>query len=95
MDRSRSIAKSIALGVALSLFGDSVILYNELKNDFMGRQEPDSGGIDCEFAGIIPLASTSVEQCHNVFQKPGLTRLMTFSSHQQSNVDKCATVLKT
>jgi len=48
------------LGVALSLFGDFVIVYNELKNDFMGRQEPDSGGIDCEFAGISPLVSTSV-----------------------------------
>jgi len=66
-----------------------------LKNGFVGKQEPDSGGIACEFAGISPLASTSVEQCHNVFQKPGLTGFMIFSSHQQSNVEKCATVLNT
>ena len=81
--------------MALSLFGDFVIVYNELKNGFMGRQEPDFGGIDCEFAGISQLASTSVEQCHNVFQKPGLTGVTIFSSHQQSNVEKCATVLNT
>jgi len=61
------MARSTALGVALSLFGDFVIVYNELKNGFMGRQEPDFGDIDCEFAGISPLASTSVEQCHNFF----------------------------
>jgi len=33
---------------------------NELKNDFMGRQELDFGGIDCEFWGLSSLASTSV-----------------------------------
>jgi len=43
------------------------IVYNELKNDFTGRQEVDFGGIDCEFGGLSPLASTSVEKCHNVF----------------------------
>jgi len=60
----------------------------------MGRQEPDFGGIDCEFAGISPLASTSVEQCHNVFQKPGLTGLMIFSSHQQIQCRKMCYVIK-
>jgi len=55
--------------VALSLFGDFVIVYNELKNGFMGRQEPDFGGINCEFAGISPLASTSVEQLSQLFLK--------------------------
>ena len=51
----------------MSLFGDFVIVYNELKNDFMGRLELDFGNIDCEFEGLSPLASTSVEQCHNFF----------------------------
>ena len=47
--------------------GGFVIVYNELKNYFMGRLELDFGGIDCEFAGLSPLASTSVEKCHNFF----------------------------
>jgi len=53
--------------MALSFFGAFVIVYNELKNDFMGRLKLDFGGIDCEFGGLSPLASTSVEQCHNFF----------------------------
>jgi len=65
LDRSRSIARSTALGMALSFLWDFVIVYNELKHDFMGRLELDFGGIDCEFGGLIPLASTSVEKCHN------------------------------
>jgi len=32
--------------MALSFFGAFVIVYIELKNDFMGRQELDCGGID-------------------------------------------------
>jgi len=55
------------VGVALSFFWGFVIVYNELKNDFMGKLELDFGGIDCEFAGLSPLASTSVEKCHNFF----------------------------
>jgi len=51
----------------LSFFWGFVIVYNELKNDFMGKLELDFGGIDCEFAGLSPLASTSVEKCHNFF----------------------------
>jgi len=51
--------------LALSFFGAFVIVYNELKNDFMGRQELEFGGIDCEFGGLSPLASTSVKMCHN------------------------------
>ena len=53
--------------MALSFFGAFVIVYNELKNDFMGRLELDFGGIDGEFWGLSPLASTSVEKCHNCF----------------------------
>jgi len=62
LDRSRSIARLTALGVgmALSLLGGFVIVYSGLKNGFMGRQELDFGGIDCEFGGISPLASSSV-----------------------------------
>jgi len=41
--------------VALSFFWDFVIVYNELKNDFMGRLEPDFGGIDSEFGGSASL----------------------------------------
>jgi len=67
MDKSRSIARSTALRMALSFFGAFVIVYNELKNDFMGRLELDFGGIDGEFWGLSPLASTSVEKCHNCF----------------------------
>jgi len=37
--------------MALSFFGAFVIVYNELKNDFMGRQELGFGSIDCEFGG--------------------------------------------
>jgi len=48
-------------------FWGFVIVYNELKNGFTGRLELDLGGIDCEFGGIRPLASTSVEKCHNFF----------------------------
>jgi len=53
--------------MALTFFRAFVIVYNELKNDFMGRQELDFGGIDCEFGGLSPLVSTSVEKCHNFF----------------------------
>jgi len=67
MDRSRSIARSTALGVALSFFRGFVIVYNEFKNDFMVKLELDFGGIECEFLGFSPLPSTSVEQCHNFF----------------------------
>jgi len=67
LDRSRSIARSTALGVALSFFWGFVIVYNELKNDFMVRLELDFGGIDCEFGGLSPLASSSAEKCHNFF----------------------------
>jgi len=67
LDRNRSIARSTALGVALSFFWGFVIVYNELKNDFTGRLELDFGGIDCELSGLRPLASTSGEKCHNFF----------------------------
>jgi len=53
--------------MALSFFWGFVIVHNELKNDFMGRLELDFGGIDCEFGGLSPLASTNVEKCHNFF----------------------------
>jgi len=33
----------------------------------MGRLEVDFGGIDCEFGGISPLASTSVEVSKRFF----------------------------
>jgi len=33
----------------------------------MGRVELDVGGLDCEFGGHSPLASTSIEQYHNFF----------------------------
>jgi len=55
------------LRMALSFFGAFVIVYNELKNDFMGRQELDFGGIDRKYRGLSPFASTSFEKCHNVF----------------------------
>jgi len=38
-----------------------------MKNDFMGRLELGLESIDCEFGGLSPLASTSVERCHNFF----------------------------
>ena len=60
LDRSRSIARSTVLGVASSFFWGFVIVHNELKNDFMERPELDFGGIDCEFGGLSPLASTTV-----------------------------------
>jgi len=49
--------------VALSFFWGFAIVYNELKNDFMGRLELDFGGIDCEFGGsarLLPLLLKSV-----------------------------------
>jgi len=55
------------LGVALSFVWHFVIVYNELKNGFIGRLELDFGGIDCKFRGLSPLASTSVEKGHNFF----------------------------
>jgi len=51
------------LGVAFSFFWGFAIVYNELKNDFMGRLELDFGGIDCEFGGsarLLPLLLKSV-----------------------------------
>jgi len=53
--------------VALIFFWHFVIVYNELKNDFLGRLELDFGDIDCDFEGLSPLASTSVEKSHNFF----------------------------
>jgi len=41
MDRSKSIARSTALRLALSFFRGFVMAYNELKNDFMRRLELD------------------------------------------------------
>jgi len=44
--------------VALSFFWHFVVVYNKLKNYFMGRLELDFGGIDCEFGGsarLLPL----------------------------------------
>jgi len=38
----------------------------------MGRLKLDFGGIDCEFEGLNPLASTSVEQYHTFSSWPGL-----------------------
>jgi len=35
----------------------------------MGRLELDFGGIVCEFEGLSPFASPSVERCHNFFNK--------------------------
>jgi len=67
LDKSRSIARSTVLRVALSFFWGFVIVYNELKNDFIGRVELDFGGIECGFVGLSPLASASVEKCHNYF----------------------------
>jgi len=49
--------------MALSFFGAFIIVYNELKNDFMERQELDFGGIECEFGGsirLLPLLLKSV-----------------------------------
>jgi len=67
LDRSRSITRSTALRMALSFFGAFVIVYNELKNDIMGRHDLGFGGIDCKFGGISTLVSTSAEKCHNFF----------------------------
>jgi len=53
--------------VALSFFWGFVVVYNELKNDFMGRLELDFGDIDCEVGGLSPLASISDKKCHNFF----------------------------
>jgi len=41
LERSGSIARSTVLGVALSFSCDFVIVYNKLKNNFMGRLELD------------------------------------------------------
>jgi len=51
----------------LSFLWHFVIVYSELKNDFMGRLELDFGGIGCEFGRLNPLVSTSVEKGHNFF----------------------------
>jgi len=44
--------------MALSFIGAFVIVYSELKNYFMGRQELDFGGIDCEFGGCHNFVTT-------------------------------------
>jgi len=41
--------------MALRFFWGFVIVYNELKNDLMGRLELDFGVIDCEFGGSARL----------------------------------------
>jgi len=77
--------------VALSFFWGFVIVYNELKNDFMGRLELDFGSIDCEFGGHSPLASTSVEKLFLITWSSGID---IFSSHHQSGVEKCETLFE-
>jgi len=45
-----------------------VRVYNELKNDFVGRLELDFGGIDCEFGGLsrlLPLLLKNVTTFFN------------------------------
>jgi len=66
------VGSSISLGGSrrrsiVAATGAFVIVYNELKNDLMGRLELDFEGIDGEFGGLSQLASTSVERCHNHF----------------------------
>jgi len=68
LGRSKSIARSTALGMALSFFGAFVIIYLELKNDFIGRLELDFGGIDCVFGGsarLLPPVLKSVTTFFN------------------------------
>jgi len=86
------MATSTALGVGLSFFGGFVVVYNESKNDFTGRVELDFGGIDFEFGRLSPLASTSVEHSFTPFLMTWSCGIDVFSSHQQSNVEKCETV---
>jgi len=54
--------------MALSFFWGFVIVYSELKNDFMGKLELDFGGIDYEFGGsarLLPLLLKSVTTFFN------------------------------
>jgi len=53
--------------VGFELLRGLVIAYNELKTDFVGRVELDFGGIVCEYGGLSPLASTSVERSVTAF----------------------------
>ena len=50
----------------LESIGGFVIVYNELKNDFMGRAELVFGGIDCEFGGPACFHFCWT-QCYNFF----------------------------
>jgi len=59
-----------------------------------GGLDPEFVCIDCEFGGLCPPASTSVEQSHNFFSYLGLAVLIFFSPHQQPNGEICETVLK-
>jgi len=54
----------------LSFFWGFAIVYNELKNDFMGRLELDFGGTGFEF-GVSARSShqqSTVEKCETVFK---------------------------
>jgi len=53
--------------MALSFFGAFVIVYSELKNDFMRRLELGFGGFDCEFGepSPLPLLLNRVTTCFN------------------------------
>jgi len=60
----------------------------------MGRPVLDFGGIDCKFvvsARLLPHLLISVTTVF-ITRSSGIDD---FSSHQQSNVDKCETVLNT
>jgi len=56
------------MGATLSLFGGFVIVYTELKNDFMGRLELDFGDVYREFGGsarLLPLLLNRVTTFFN------------------------------
>jgi len=55
------------MGATLSLFVGFVIVYTELKNDFMGRLGLNFGDVYREFGGLSPLAPTFVEHSVTTF----------------------------
>jgi len=54
----------------------------------MGRLELDVGGIDCEFGGLGPLASTSVEKCHLTTWSSGIDVFFHISNPVSKNVKR-------
>jgi len=92
LDRSKYIARSTALGGFKLVWGAFIVNW---KMTLSGRLQFEFGSIDCGFGELSPPDHTSVERVSHISFIIWTSGIDVFSSHQQSNVQTCETVLIT